>query len=192
MLFCFFNNNFLKKKKKKKKKNQRYSFFQIIYHCWILFDMFRNWLSPIFLFIILSHFYAVWLSKDFPKIHLSSLFLLIMTIFFMIKSRRVSQREENNYENENKRRVHSLIHETVTSVQILDMVDCILLRVNVLGKKYESMCFSPTMGKYLDRLGSLTLVWQPVYEKVNSKFKPAVLCFKIDLILHPVCDEGFM
>ena len=33
----------------------------------------------------------------------------------------------------------------------------------------------PAMDKLSARLGSLTLVWQPVYEKENSEFKPVKL-----------------
>ena len=31
---------------------------------------------------------------------------------------------------------------------------------------------------------------QPVKEKENSEFKPAVLCLKIDFVLHPACGGG--
>ena len=39
-------------------------------------------------------------------------------------------------------------------------------------------------------MGSLVLVRQPFYEKEGSEFKPALLCLKIDLMLHPACGEG--
>ena len=46
------------------------------------------------------------------------------------------------------------------------------------------------MGKYLDRLGSLTKVGQPVLEKENSEFKPVVFHLKSDLVSHPALGEG--
>ena len=35
------------------------------------------------------------------------------------------------------------------------------------------------------RLGSLALARQPVYEKENFEFKPALLHLKIDFVPHP-------
>ena len=46
------------------------------------------------------------------------------------------------------------------------------------------------MIKKLGRQNSLTLVRQPVQEKENYKFKPALLCLKIDLMLHPTYGVG--
>ena len=39
------------------------------------------------------------------------------------------------------------------------------------------------------KLGSLNLVWQPVWKNENSKFKSVKLSLKVDLVLHPVCAE---
>ena len=51
-------------------------------------------------------------------------------------------------------------------------------------ERYESVL--PTVvGKFWGRLGSLAFVWQPIYEKENSEFKPAKLCMEIDLMSHP-------
>ena len=47
--------------------------------------------------------------------------------------------------------------------------------------------FSLAKGKQ-DRLGSLTLVWQPVYEKENSEWNPIKLFKKLSL-LHPISVE---
>ena len=42
------------------------------------------------------------------------------------------------------------------------------------------------------RLGSLTLVWQPVKEKENSEFKSVKQHFEIDLVLHPAWVMAFI
>ena len=42
----------------------------------------------------------------------------------------------------------------------------------------------------MGRLGSLTLIWQLVLEKENSKFKPVKLCLKINIVSHPACVKG--
>ena len=36
-------------------------------------------------------------------------------------------------------------------------------------------------------LGSLALVWQPLYEKENTKFKSALLLLKADFVPNPAC-----
>ena len=46
------------------------------------------------------------------------------------------------------------------------------------------------MGKQLGKLGSLTLLGQPVKEKENSEFKLVVFCLKTDLVSHPACGGG--
>ena len=45
------------------------------------------------------------------------------------------------------------------------------------------------IGKEMARLGSLTLVWQLVKEKENSKFKPVKFCLSIDFVSHPTQVE---
>ena len=37
----------------------------------------------------------------------------------------------------------------------------------------------------MGRLGSLAMKKQPIQEKENSDFKPAILYLKINLVLHP-------
>ena len=49
--------------------------------------------------------------------------------------------------------------------------------------------FAQAMGEYVSRLGSLTLVWQLVWEKENSEFKPVTLRLKIDLMSYPARVE---
>ena len=44
---------------------------------------------------------------------------------------------------------------------------------------------------FSSELGSLALVRQPVLEKENSEFKPALLCLKNDLVSHFACGKGF-
>ena len=46
--------------------------------------------------------------------------------------------------------------------------DCIPHRANTLEKSMNPTILSPSMGKYQGRLCSLTLLWQPVWEKENS------------------------
>ena len=41
------------------------------------------------------------------------------------------------------------------------------------------------MAKWLDRLISLALFMQPVYEKENTEFKTAFLHLETDLVSHP-------
>ena len=62
------------------------------------------------------------------------------------------------------------------------------LHANVFEKGMNPSFPPPVMSKYLDRLGSLAMVLQLVYEKENSEFKPALLPWKIDLVLHLVCS----
>ena len=44
----------------------------------------------------------------------------------------------------------------------------------------------------LGRLGSLTLLSQPVLEKENFEFKPAKIRLKIDLVLHTARSDGLV
>ena len=45
-------------------------------------------------------------------------------------------------------------------------------------------------GKKVRHNGFLALVWQVILkEKVNSGFKTVVMCFKSDLVSHPVRGE---
>ena len=41
-----------------------------------------------------------------------------------------------------------------------------------------------------ERLGSLTLVWQPTLEKKNSEFMIDLLFLKINFVSHPDLSEG--
>ena len=67
--------------------------------------------------------------------------------------------------------------ELVIWVQILNKGISILICVNAFGKDINPSLLSiPGMGKY-GKVGSLALR-QPVLEKENSAFKPAVLKFK--------------
>ena len=72
-------------------------------------------------------------------------------------------------------------------VQIRDEAVCISHRANTLGND-----LNPAMGKYLGKLGCLTLIWQPVKEKENSEFKPIKLHLKIDLVSRPANAEGLI
>ena len=45
-----------------------------------------------------------------------------------------------------------------------------------------------TIGKWLERMGSLALVRKPVWEKENSQFKQVFPRLKIELVSR---DEGF-
>ena len=67
--------------------------------------------------------------------------------------------------------------DKVNWVQILDKIVCISHSVYTLGKHINPIILPLAMDKYLVRLGSLTLVWQPVLEKKNSEFKPIEHCF---------------
>ena len=48
-----------------------------------------------------------------------------------------------------------------------------------------------TMGKYLGRMGSLTLVWQLIYEKEYSEFKPVKLHLKLTLCNTLLMQRGW-
>ena len=50
---------------------------------------------------------------------------------------------------------------------------------------------SPNFLLAIDRIREqlLALVWQPIKEKENSEFRPAVLPLKIDHVSHPVAEE---
>ena len=43
---------------------------------------------------------------------------------------------------------------------------------------------APAMERKVNKLGSLSMVWQPVWEKENFEFKPAKLRMKIDIVTH--------
>ena len=77
--------------------------------------------------------------------------------------------------------------ESVTRVQILDEAVCISLCANSLEKSMNPCVFSPAISKYQGTWDSSALVRQQVWKKENSKFKPAVLYLKIDLVSHPTC-----
>ena len=40
------------------------------------------------------------------------------------------------------------------------------------------------------QLSSLTFTWQPVEEKENSEFEPALLCLETGLQSHQACGKG--
>ena len=71
--------------------------------------------------------------------------------------------------------------ESATRVQILDEPSCISFMLMPL----ENACtnfFTPQLWV------NSRVDWQPVLEKENSKFRPAVLSLKIVLVLYPVQD----
>ena len=70
---------------------------------------------------------------------------------------------------------------------ILDEDVYVSFRANAQAKIMNPSFFTTTSAKdkYWDRLGSLTLVRQPVLKKKNSEFKPALLRLKIDLVSYP-------
>ena len=69
--------------------------------------------------------------------------------------------------------------DLVTSVQTLDEAVFISLYANNIGKGMNPSGLPSAINKKPGRLGSLVaLVRQPVYEKENSEFKPAILHLK--------------
>ena len=81
--------------------------------------------------------------------------------------------------------------DTVIRAQNLNQACYISLSTCTFAKGMNLTILPPVIGK-LDRMGSLTLVWQPVQEKENSEFKPVKLCLEknIDPVSHPACAEG--
>ena len=69
---------------------------------------------------------------------------------------------------------------------------CISVHANTFdkGTNPSLLLYLTTLGKLLGRLDSLALARQPVLEKENSEFKPAVLHLKIDLELYPTHGNG--
>ena len=63
---------------------------------------------------------------------------------------------------------------------------------NTLGKGMNPIILPPAMVKQQDRLGSLALVKQLVWEKENSEFKPVKLRLKIDPVSYPARAEGLV
>ena len=59
--------------------------------------------------------------------------------------------------------------DTVIGVQIQDKVVCILHNDNIIGRDMNLTILPPVMSKLLGMLGSLTLLWQPVQDRENSK-----------------------
>ena len=57
-------------------------------------------------------------------------------------------------------------------------------------RKWTRAIVLPAICKSLDKLGSLTKVWQLVSEKENFEFKPVKLRIKTDLVSHPDRAEG--
>ena len=58
---------------------------------------------------------------------------------------------------------------------------CVSFWADGLGKDMNLSLLPPATSKWLGRLGSIDLVWQPVLEKENSKFKPVLSRLKIIL-----------
>ena len=73
--------------------------------------------------------------------------------------------------------------DTATRNQILNEAVCIRLHNNSLVWIHISL---PSYS----RLVPLALEWQPVKEKENSEFKPAILGWKNDLVPHPAQGGG--
>ena len=71
--------------------------------------------------------------------------------------------------------------EQVTRVQTLEVAVYVSLHAN------ENRQNSSVL---LGGLGSLVLVRQLIYKKENSKFKPALLCLKTDLVSYPAHGGG--
>ena len=62
--------------------------------------------------------------------------------------------------------------DTLTRVQIQDEIDFFSHNAKTLGKGLHPTILLPAMGKQLGRLCFLTMIWQPIQGKENSKFKP--------------------
>ena len=71
--------------------------------------------------------------------------------------------------------------DTAKRVQILHEAVYISHSSNILGIDVNTIILPPAM----DRLGSLTLVWQPVQEKENSEFK------RVELRLKFICVSSY-
>ena len=65
-----------------------------------------------------------------------------------------------------------------------------VIRVRSIWKGRNPNILSQAMGKWQDTLGTLALIWQPVWEKKNTEFKHVKLCLKIDLVSYPSCAQG--
>ena len=74
--------------------------------------------------------------------------------------------------------------DMATRVQIPDKAVCIFTLHKYPSERYE---FNHRL--IVGQTKSLTLYgkWS---QKKNSKFKPAILCFKIDLVSHLACGGG--
>ena len=72
----------------------------------------------------------------------------------------------------------------------LDKAVFISHSVNILGNGRNSAILPPAISKQNGRLDALSLVWQPVWEKENSEFKPVSHCLKRDRVSPPVRAEG--
>ena len=78
--------------------------------------------------------------------------------------------------------------DTDIQVQILEEAQLFTFHANTLGEGINQFILSPAT--LLDRLDSLTFVWQPILEKKNFEFKPVKLRLKIDFVSHPDHAEG--
>ena len=81
--------------------------------------------------------------------------------------------------------------ETVIRVQNSNEVVWILHTTDTLCKGIYPIILPTATGKYLGRLNSLILTWQPV-NRENFEFKPAKHRLKIDLVSHPARAEMFV
>ena len=62
--------------------------------------------------------------------------------------------------------------DETTPAQILDLAVCISQSVTTLKIGINPTILPSFEGKLEGRVSYLTLIWQPVLEKENSKFKP--------------------
>ena len=70
----------------------------------------------------------------------------------------------------------------VTRIQVLDKAVYLSLCANALEKGMNLSILLSAIDEQWGRLGYLGSVMQPVYEKENSEFNPAVLRLKIAIV----------
>ena len=81
--------------------------------------------------------------------------------------------------------------DTATRIQLLDKAICISHSANTPGKGINPTILPSAMDKWLDRLSSLTLVWQLAKEKQISELRPVKLV-KSYLVSHLARAEGLV
>ena len=79
--------------------------------------------------------------------------------------------------------------KSVTRVQILDEVAYVSHCANALEKCRNPSVLSPVMGKIVGQTRIFNLGSTSSLGKENSKFKPALLRFKDDIVSHPDRSE---